>query len=62
MTETPVRKFKNLRGVACPMNFVQTKIQLATMQPGEELEIWLDDGAPLNNVPGSVQNEGHEIL
>lgn len=56
------RKFKDLRGVACPMNFVQTKIQLAPMQPGQLLEIWLDDGAPINNVPNSVRGEGHEVL
>ncbi|MDR1724139.1 MAG: sulfurtransferase TusA family protein [Tannerella sp.] len=56
------RKFKDLRGVACPMNFVQTKILLSPMQAGEELEILLDDGAPINNVPGSVRQEGHEIL
>ncbi|MDR1382031.1 MAG: sulfurtransferase TusA family protein [Tannerella sp.] len=60
--ETPVRKFKDLRGVACPMNFVQTKILLAAMRSGEQLEIWLDDGQPIDNVPGSVRNEGHEIL
>jgi sulfite reductase (ferredoxin) len=56
------RKFKDLRGVACPMNFVQTKILLAAMQLNEELEIWLDDGQPISNVPGSVRNEGHEVL
>jgi sulfite reductase (ferredoxin) len=56
------RKFKDLRGVACPMNFVQTKILLAPMQSGGILEIWLDDGPPIDNVPGSVRNEGHEIL
>ncbi|MDR1882460.1 MAG: sulfurtransferase TusA family protein [Prevotella sp.] len=56
------RKTKDLRGVACPMNFVQTKILLSSMQPGEILEIWLDEGQPINNVPGSVRNEGHEIL
>jgi sulfite reductase (ferredoxin) len=56
------RRFKDLRGVVCPMNFVQTKIQLAAMQIGEELEVWLDDGHPIGNVPGSVRNEGHEIL
>jgi sulfite reductase (ferredoxin) len=57
-----VRKFKDLRGVLCPMNFVQTKIQLSSMQSGDELEILLDDGQPIQNVPGSVRNEGHEIL
>ena len=61
-TLNEILKFKDLRGVACPMNFVQTKIQLVTMQSGEILEIWLDDGQPINNVPGSVQSEGHEVL
>lgn len=56
------RNFKDLRGVACPMNFVQTKIQLSAIQSGDELEIWLDDGQPINNVPGSVRGEGHEVL
>ncbi|MDR1673463.1 MAG: sulfurtransferase TusA family protein [Bacteroidales bacterium] len=56
------KRFKDLRGVLCPMNFVQTKIILASMKFGEELEIWLDDGQPIANVPGSVRGEGHEIL
>jgi sulfite reductase (ferredoxin) len=55
-------KLKDLRGVSCPMNFVQTKIQLSPMQSGEILEIWLDEGQPINNVPGSVRSEGHEVL
>lgn len=55
-------KFKDLRGVACPMNFVLTKIELSPMKSGETLEIWLDEGQPISNVPGSVRGEGHEIL
>jgi sulfite reductase (ferredoxin) len=57
-----LKKFKDLRGVACPMNFVQTKIQLSAMQSDELLEIWLDDGQPIQNVPGSVRSEGHDVL
>ena len=53
---------KDFRGVACPMNFVKTKIELSTMQSGQLLEILLDDGQPINNVPGSVRQEGHEVL
>ncbi len=60
--EIKQNKFKDLRGVTCPMNFVQTKIQLSGMNSGEILEIWLDDGQPVNNVPGSVRNEGHEVI
>lgn len=53
---------KDFRGVMCPMNFVMTKIALTPMQSGQILEILLDDGAPIENVPGSVKGEGHTIL
>lgn len=62
-TETIVPDVKkDFRGVMCPMNFVKTKIALTPMQSGQILEILLDDGAPIKNVPGSVKNEGHTIL
>ena len=53
---------KDYRGVACPMNFVKTKLVLETMTSGAELEILLDDGEPINNVPNSVKLEGHKVL
>ena len=62
-TETIVPDVKkDFRSVMCPMNFVKTKIALTPMQSGQILEILLDDGAPIENVPGSVKNEGHTIL
>lgn len=62
-TETIVPDVKkDFRGVMCPMNFVKTKIALTPMLSGQILEILLDDGAPIENVPGSVKNEGHTIL
>ncbi|VAW29500.1 Ferredoxin--sulfite reductase [hydrothermal vent metagenome] len=53
---------KDLRGVACPMNFVMTKIELAKLKSDDVLEVLLDDGEPIENVPGSVKGEGHKIL
>jgi sulfite reductase (ferredoxin) len=53
---------KDYRSVQCPMNFVKTKIDLASMNKGELLEIWIDDGEPVENVPGSVRSEGHRII
>jgi len=55
-------RVKDFRGVACPMNFVKTKIELSSLKSGDLLEIWLDDGQPIQNVPGSVRNEGHEVV
>lgn len=53
---------KDLRGIACPMNFVKTKVELAKLKTGEQLCILLDDGEPIDNVPRSVTTEGHAII
>ena len=53
---------RNLRGVSCPMNLVHTKVALAALQSGQILEGIRDRGPPINNVPGSVLREGHEVV
>ena len=60
-TQLKVDAVKNCRGVGCPMNLVYAKVELAKLQSGQVLEIILDDGAPVNNVPGSAEKEGHTI-
>jgi len=52
----------DLLGVKCPFNYVKTKIKLETMSAGSTLEVLLDDGEPVENVPKSVQNDGHKLL
>ena len=52
----------DLKGVACPFNYVQAKIRLETMQLGQLLEVTIDDGEPFENVPKSLTNDGHEIV
>lgn len=55
-------EFRDFRGVACPMNFVKTKLVLETMKVGEQLEVLLDDGEPMDNVPASVKADGHKVV
>ncbi len=52
----------DLRGVMCPINFVKTKLKLEMMNPGEILEVILDSGDPIQNVPKSIKEEGHKIV
>ncbi|SHF50554.1 tRNA 2-thiouridine synthesizing protein A [Caldanaerobius fijiensis DSM 17918] len=52
----------NLEGVVCPINFVKVKLKLEQMKSGDVLEVILDDGEPIKNVPRSVKDEGHKIL
>jgi TusA-related sulfurtransferase len=49
----------DLRGVACPMNFVKTKLRLDKLEEGELLQVLLDQGEPLESVSESVQADGH---
>jgi sulfite reductase (ferredoxin) len=52
----------DLRGVACPLNNVKTKLKLEMMDAGERLEVWLDAGEPIKNVPLSLKNDGHKLV
>jgi sulfite reductase (ferredoxin) len=52
----------DLRGVMCPINYVKTKLKLEMMEPGEVLEVWLDAGEPIKNVPQSLRNDGQNVI
>ena len=52
----------DLRGVSCPLNYVRTKLKLEELEPGQVLEIYLDDGEAILNVPRSAKEDGHTIL
>jgi len=52
----------DLRDVVCPLNFVKTKLALEELEPGQVLEVTLDDGEPMRNVPRSVKDEEHTIV
>jgi sulfite reductase (ferredoxin) len=52
----------DLRGVACPMNFVKAKLRLETLAAGDLLSVVLDEGDPIRNVPESFRGEGQEVV
>ena len=58
---TPIIETLDLRGTPCPINFVRTKLRLEQMQVGECLEVWLDPGEPIEQMPDSLVMEGHQI-
>lgn len=52
----------DLKGVRCPMNYVQAKLFLENISVGQIVELCLDEGEPVKNVPVSLKNDGQEIL
>jgi len=44
------------------MTFVKVKLALAKLKSGEELDVALNEGEPLNNVPRTVTEQGDQVL
>jgi len=46
----------------CPMTFVRTKIQLSKLSEGDILEVLVNKGEPLDNIPSSAIEQGYRVL
>jgi tRNA 2-thiouridine synthesizing protein A len=55
-------EFLDITNETCPMTFVKVKLQLAKMDEGQELEVILNEGEPLKNVPASCEEQGYQVL
>ncbi|MDQ6994316.1 MAG: sulfurtransferase TusA family protein [Mariprofundaceae bacterium] len=54
--------FLDITRETCPMTFVKVKLALAKMESGQELEVILKAGEPLENVPRSCEEQGYQVL
>lgn len=52
----------DITDVVCPVTFVKAKVALEELEEGQILAIRLNDGEPVQNVPRSIKEEGHQIL
>jgi len=52
----------DLRGYACPITWVKTRLALDRLAEGERLEVLLEPGEPAESVPRSAAEEGHRVL
>ncbi|MBT4042990.1 MAG: sulfurtransferase TusA family protein [Rhodospirillaceae bacterium] len=54
--------FLDITDQVCPMTFVRTKLLIEKMSAGEQATVRLQGVEPLQNVPRSVREHGHEII
>lgn len=52
----------DITDVNCPVTFVKTKVALEELDEGQILQVHLNDGEPVQNVPRSLKDEGHKVL
>lgn len=54
--------FLDITADVCPMTFVKTKLMIERMPSGGTAEVRLKGKEPLENVPKSLRELGHEIV
>lgn len=62
MSEYIIDDKVDITDVVCPTTFVKAKVALEELDEGQILAIRMNDGEPVQNVPRSIKEEGHQIL
>lgn len=62
MGEVNIDKTVDITDVVCPVTFVKAKVELEELEDGQILAVRMNDGEPVQNVPRSIKEEGHQIL
>ena len=62
MSELKIDDMGDITDVVGPVTFVKAKVALEELDEGQILSIRMNDGEPVQNVPRSIKEEGHQIL
>ena len=57
-----MKKILDITKEHCPMTFVKTKLALEALNQGDQLEVLLTEGEPLENVPRTAKEQGYTVL
>lgn len=60
--ETEEVRTLDVRGEICPYPVMKTREAMDELEPGDELEIWLDYPLALEEIPNWAEDTGHEVL
>lgn len=61
MEENSEVYFLDITTEVCPLTFVKTKLCVERLKRGQTLEVRLNAGEPLENVPRSLSELGHTV-
>ena len=62
MPEITYDDFVDITDVVCPVTFVKAKVALEELDEDQILAVRMNDGEPVQNVPRSMKEEGHQVL
>jgi len=52
----------DITDVICPVTYVKATVALEDIEAGEILQIRINTGQPIENVPRSLKEDGHKIV
>lgn len=62
MAEFQIDDTVDITDVVCPLTFVKAKVAIEELEDGQILSVKMNEGEPVQNVPRSLKEEGHQIL
>jgi Predicted redox protein, regulator of disulfide bond formation len=62
MSMEKAQAFVDISDVVCPVTFVKVKVAIEDLEDGQIIEILMNEGEPVQNVPRSLKDEGHKVL
>ena len=62
MAEFEIDDKVDITDVVCPMTFVKAKVAIEELDDGQILSVRMNEGEPVQNVPRSFKEDGHQIL
>lgn len=54
--------FIDITDLICPITFVKSKMKLEDLDAGQILEVKMNEGEPISNLPRSFRDEGHKVV
>ena len=55
------RRALDLRGIPCPLSWAKARVVLETLARGDELELLVDDGQAVRDIPRAAEAIGHHV-
>lgn len=62
MAEIKNDGFVDITDKVCPLTFVKAKVAIEELENGQILAVRMNDGEPVQNVPRSFKDDGHQVL
>jgi tRNA 2-thiouridine synthesizing protein A len=62
MSDINIDAFVDITDVVCPITFVKAKVAIEELEDGQIIEIKMNEGESILNVPRSMKEEGHKVI